>query len=61
MIVQELIDQLKAQPADADVLIEDECCGCSNAAVDVMYVEDREITEFNVHVGPFVVITGVDE
>lgn len=58
MTVQELIDQLSTQPPDADVLLEDDCCGCSNPADEVMYVEDREISQFNVHVGPFVVIAG---
>lgn len=36
MTVQELIDTLGSYPADFEVWIEDECCGCSSKALDVI-------------------------
>lgn len=59
MTVGELIELLQAEPAEADVWLEDTCCACSNPAADVMYVTDRDPYSPLAHPHPpFVVITG---
>jgi hypothetical protein len=55
--VQELMEELGKYPADAEVYLEDYCCGCANLATDVC-ISDVEGGGSGRTVTPYVAVSG---